>query len=425
MKLPYIKHSSPDGEYDPLRYLQRDVEALIKVIDARPVELPKSCFDQSVDVQADKNSLLKFFYERNVIEVSEVGFYMGNKLIYSEILKHYLKEDYARFHQKTLGLKSFLLSNEVVARETGKIIKSEEEISKCLDQVFPHGFVAKPAFDLASITTGAIVFSKEDFLQRLLHTEKLFAANEILGPSIVSHAVVGENSVTGGEKYILQEKFAWSTAAGEKNNEFRVHALYNKLVPDATWSRWRERKYNRPDLVKKVNQFVQELLDLLPLELTLHNVWAFDVMVDADEELSLMEANTNYGNRGPWSGFLRVPSVMGAYVRFLENDYGFSFKGFNGELLREDLSGVRKYIKLMIKENYDDLKAGDSLDHVAECFESLGELAEKFLLKSPSDIAEYQSSISCCTEYLNHYSRSKTKAVEEMIELMYAWMSSR
>ena len=403
--------------------------ALIQSIEKRPLELSSKCFDRKVDVVGTRAGWLKSVYDSGIIEASLMTFYLGNKLIASEVLKHYLKEDYARFHQKTLGLKHFLLSNELVSPE-GKLTASEEQVLAATKNEFPGGFVAKPAFDVGSGEKDIIIFDESVFIRKLFSTDELYKKDEMHQPSVATHEMVGECMITGGERYILQEKFGTSllekTETGKKLREFRIHAFFDKVLGEATRCRWRGNRNLDEETKAKAISYSQEFLDLLPKCFTIRNAWSFDLLVDESGVMRFSEIQTNFGDEGPWSGALRRPGVLGAYVRYLEKNYRWSYEGIGGQLFHANLGNARRFIKKRIFDNSARITSGrTTTDLLQGHLEMIENIARKYLEIVPPGNQEYASGLSLTTGLLERLSEHKGKPVEELFPLLQKWIALR
>jgi hypothetical protein len=139
--------------------------------------------------------------------------------------------------------------------------------------------------------------------------------------------------------------------------EYRVHTLYGRVVPGASLPRWESDP--DPRTVAKVESFAQKFLDRLPSELKYRQAFAFDIYVHPQEGLSLIEINTNHGEEGNWSGFLKEPKVFASYVRLLARDYGWKFDPAVATDIFSGLGNLKPFSKMEIDWYVDYVNHGD------------------------------------------------------------------
>jgi hypothetical protein len=144
------------------------------------------------------------------------------------------------------------------------------------------------------------------------------------------------------EDWLIQEQVGVAFGPGTPE-EFRVHTLWHRVVPEATFSRWDVLWDD--ELFMEVENSMQRFLALFPPELLRGHAWGLDVIRIAPGQMKIIDINTNRGERRKWSGDLAIPDVLGAYVRHLEQFHNIEFAGEDGAKLRENLADPRKWIK--------------------------------------------------------------------------------
>jgi len=310
--------------------------------------------EREVTIPAKRNPFRKILYKEGFVEASDRTLFMFDKLFMARILEGYLGENFRNYHQKTDGLKEFLQLHGIINSE-GRVIKAAQEIKGILELEFPNGFILKPPVGMSS--AGKSFYKDHDEIVTLILKQdgEIYAPSEIKKPFHWE----GVRRFTSGERYIIQEKLEGTSGLGGSGNygdfnEFRVHSFYGKVVDGATETRWYTKNSDQRN--KTVNYFVQSMLDQLPAEFTNKQAWSFDVFWLPNGDLKLIEVNTNWGEKGNWSGFLRTPKTLGAYIRFFEKEFKWRFKGISGWLLRNNFGNLRNHIDHDKYEYWEDLK---------------------------------------------------------------------
>lgn len=336
-------------------WVRSEVEKFIDHTNSLDSSLPPGLDEQrEVSIVAKRNPFRDILYKEGFVEASDRTLFMFDKLYMARILEHYLGESFRNYHQKTDGLKEFLLKKGIVARD-GKVIKSAQEIKALFELEFPQGFILKPPVGMSS--AGKSFYKDPQEIVELIMKQdgEIYSPDEVLNPFHWKRV----RRFTSGERYIIQEKLDGTSGIGGNGNygdfnEFRVHSFYDKVVDGGTETRWYTKNSELKN--KQVNDFVQGLLDRLPKELTYKQAWSFDVFWLPDGQMRLIEVNTNWGEPGNWSGFFRTPKTLGAYVRHFESRFKWSFKGFSGWLLRNNWGNLRNHIDHEKYEYWEDLK---------------------------------------------------------------------
>lgn len=180
---------------------------------------------------------------------------------------------------------------------------------------FPGGFVAKPVVGHSSEGIGIVKDTA---------------------------TLVARRTELAQEDWLVQERIGYGDGPG-RPDEFRVHTLWHRVVPEATFSRW-DVLWDDV-LFIEIEEAVQRFLNLFPAEVLRGHAWGLDVIRIAPDEIRIIDLNTNRGERRKWSGDLAAPDVLGAYVRHLEKFHEVEFEGEEGAKLRANQADKRKWIK--------------------------------------------------------------------------------
>jgi hypothetical protein len=335
----------------PHEFVRSRTQEIIRDIESRPAIPAKDLVaPASYKIKAKRNEVTKILYKQNLVEASEQSYKYQDKLILYKILEHYLdKVSLNKFHPVTKGLKEFL-SEQGFFDNFGNIKTTREALVKALRTQFPNGFIVKPAIGFAS--DGKSFFKDMDEVADLLMQPKgsdLYKVEEF--GKAFSHEL-GQAPVSG-EKFIIQgllngiKNLTESSPIGSMN-EYRVHSFYDNVINGATLSRWKIKADQTA--VLRVNKFTQDFLNLLPKKFVNRQAWAFDVFEAPTGELTIIEINTNRGEKTNWSGFLKNPKVLGGYVRHLEQNYGWHFEGLSGWRLRNNLGNLQPAFNVLIEK---------------------------------------------------------------------------
>ena len=325
------------------QFLQMQVSNIVKRIENRPIESPIEKQRLNLDLPATRNGLTDWLYDNGVVEHSDLTLLFSDKLIMAKLLQHYLKARSAEFHPFVMGLKEFLEKAQLLD-SSGKVKASTDQIKRAFAQYFPEGFILKPPVSWA--TDGKGFYTKEDEVAALLagNDSKLYEAEKEFNTPLKSPLAT---MVTSGERWMVMGKIKNTSITGNKlygrDSEFRVHTFHHHLVPDATLHRYGLSE--SPDRYPIVNEFVEKLLAQLPRALTHNQAWGLDVFIQSDGRPTLIEVNTNRGERTNWSDFLRGPDVLAGYTKFFEQEYGWHINGVEGRLMKYGLGNLRSHLK--------------------------------------------------------------------------------
>ena len=157
---------------------------------------------------------------------------------------------------------------------------------------------------------------------------------------IVGHKAIAEfidnNSPRMMREYFLQE--APAKIEGSKQlPEFRAHSLWGV--------------FTHPLKTYKVNRFLQDFLDSLPEGLKIGHAWSFDIIEISPQKYSIVDINVSGSHGGNWSGFLQNPFVLSRMVHMLITDFGWTFPGLEGFLLKNRM-GNHKKVKAKLRRMY-------------------------------------------------------------------------
>jgi len=310
---------------------------------------------RDLKIKALRNPLTKLLYSEGILEASDRSLLLCDKLFASKVMEHYLgNKEFKNYHLKTEGLKSFLTKFKIVD-SNGLVIKSKMEIMAILEMEFPKGFLVKPAVGMKSSGKNFYLDKHEVVELILKQNGDIYQPEEYKTP----HHWERVRRFATGERFVFQELLPGSLGEGESDygdlHEYRVHSFYDKVVDGATETRWRGAKNSEEQNIK-VNKYVQSFLDKLPKELTNRQAWSFDVFDLPNGQMKIIEINTNRGDKGNWSGYLVAPKTLGAYVRHLEQKFGWNFQGFSGWRLRHNLANIRKNWEVDKWEYWEELK---------------------------------------------------------------------
>lgn len=321
----------------------------VQRIDHRVIE-PSPFLNQdrtSLHLRAKRNPVVKFLYENKLIDASELSFRMQDKLMLYKLLQHYLGDTQARaIHPHTVGVKEYLFSRGLVDNN-GQVNVSKEDLMRVLNQDFPQGFIVKPTVGQNSNGKG-FYFNSAEIVEVLLKNDM----NGIYASAEKNLATAVEGKVITGERYIIQERLnVDSGSVINSSNEFRVHSYQDKVIDGATFSRWKMLAGDNG--LAQIDAMVQSILSALPTQLTARQAWSFDVFRDAQGKMVLVEINTNKGKEGNWSGFVKSPKVLGAYIRHFEKNFNWHLKGLSGILLRNNLGNVDHALKFVVEKYWN------------------------------------------------------------------------
>jgi hypothetical protein len=158
------------------------------------------------------------------------------------------------------------------------------------------------------------------------------SSGERRGPNQIElavQAVAGEEwnlapvTVLSDERFIVQQRL-------DIVEEYRVHSLEDRVLPDLTFVRYRPFA-TRIERRVAANRFTQELLDTLPAGLLRDTLYGWDVALDGQRRWHVIEANraglhTMFRPGFHCSGFLQTrafgaPAIALVFA-FIDNRYG-------------------------------------------------------------------------------------------------------
>ncbi len=360
----------------PAPVLQGQVDRAVELI-KNSTTSSRGLRPQTISLRARKAEFLNFLYKSEILRADELSMLLTDKLLIYKVMEYFLGDRATVYHPRALGLNEFLASRNLVDH-VGGIHVSESTLTRALEEAFPEGFVIKPVIGLSSGGKNIYFDAKEVVRDLLAQNTNLYKPTDFLSPYISPVYSVP----LSGEKFMLMGLIK-DTAAGSKDttygndNEFRTHSFYKNVVPGTTQTRWYTP--DAPNKVARVEKFVQEFLDSMPSGFTLRSAYSFDVFIGANGRLQLIEINTNNGRPGGWSGFLRLPHVLGAHTRFLRERYGITIEGTAGFMFYNDLANAVSHLKHDIPEWIKDAEV-HGLDE--QSLAGLRELLNEYSLRA-------------------------------------------
>jgi hypothetical protein len=198
-----------------------------------------------------------------------------------------------------------------------------EALQAKLNAKFPKGFFIKGVADYN--TGGNLITNKANFVESLngYHNEfKPYVAEMAkkfpdadLQPKINGHKYMSGRTlqaiIDNPETVIIQEKMALSKFTNKKLpinkqpfNEFRVHTVKGKVVPNASAHRWSDvQTYTQKKNRMAAEAWLQTVMDKMPKEITDATALSPDVAMLEDGSFKILEMNA-----GGDSGFLHPVS---------------------------------------------------------------------------------------------------------------------
>lgn len=338
--------SVPPG---PCAFTQRQTEQLITLLrdsyKAREKTPAESTHVREIKVRPERSDWLREIYDLGIVETSEIDRLLWSKAITAELLTRLGTNPEHRFFPKTLGLKCFLETYNLLSKDF-RIDANREQIKVALHRAFPKGFVVlldSPTIAWES-TLDKYYRSQETFLDELLKPESTLYKREEFQQPFYSKDVDG---VTSGEKIVLQENVL---DPGTDFVEARAHTLEHRAVDGTIFPRFEAGRGLKPEEVARVKDFVETFLAAQPAELTRFHAWSLDVAVLSNGKTRILHIRTNRGGARHWSKFQSYPSVIGAYTRHLETFYNVKFTGISGFLLRNNLGNVPRFLQKKLIE---------------------------------------------------------------------------
>lgn len=312
------------------------VEAVWNKRQVRIQNRPSQVLQQQI--LPNRNSFLEVLYNNELVIADELSLSLSDKLFCYQFFKAKAPEFTEKYLPKTVGLNEY-------AKKVAALVKNKEEMVEILKKDFPQGCIIKPTTEINSDGI-SILFSMEDVVA------KIFAAINSDNTEPYWSALL--EKVVSGETYMIQESVAM-----DRSCEFRVHTLESFVVPKATSCRW-DHFYDRK-IFAELEKDLQSAFNEIDGEILSGQAWGLDVFYDG-KDIKIVDLNTNRGHKRQWSGDMVVPDVLGAYTRFLENNYGYEFLGEAGEQLRADQANKRQWMKKFGQEtiaHYQELKNQD------------------------------------------------------------------
>lgn len=206
-----------------------------------------------------------------------------------------------------------------------------ERLQTKLNEKFPQGFFIKGVGDYN--TGGNLITNKANFVDMLngYHTEfKPYVAEMAkkfpdadLQPKINGHQYMSGRTlqalIDNPEAVIIQEKLPLSKFTKKKLpinkqpfNEFRVHTVKGKVVPNASAHRWSDlATYTQKKNRMAAEAWLQTVMDKMPKEITDATALSPDVAMLEDGSFKILEMNAG-GDSGflhPVSGGLPMPRM--------------------------------------------------------------------------------------------------------------------
>jgi hypothetical protein len=184
----------------------------------------------------------------------------------------------------------------------------------------------KPVASMGSDGKG-FFFSIEDFFAKFSADPEHFLAEEV-------SPLTG--MLSSGEKYLVQEK------VGEREREYRLHTLENRVVRGATFTRWDQDWQEEKFLAAE--DALQRFLDQLPQWFTARQAWSLDLM-ESGADFFIVEVNTNRGSQKHWSGDLVNPDTLRAYAEHLQKYYGARFVSEGAQKILRGEASTAGYVE--------------------------------------------------------------------------------
>ncbi len=373
---------------------------------------PVTLHNRRPRLPAFRRDFFNYLYGEGLVRYGEVELLLADKLIFTEYLKKSLGVRFSDYHMKGEGLKSFL-QEQGLLDSSGRVLRDEARLRHVFKKEFPNGFVIKPLL-VANSAAGGMITKIDVLVRRLLDdSSSLYHRNEGTVPSEVTSAWAGETKVASGERYLIQEKVGLSALdvskeqAFQKVNEYRVHTFDRHVVPDATVARWYGN--GRAREMKAVDDFISRFLREMPAEFSRHRAFSFDVFY-SEGQMKIIELNSNFGRPGSWSGFTSEPSILGAYVRFFESQYGWQFQGHrHRRMLREDLGNMKVYLKnelIFYKEQFFE---GEAIPVLVREINKLAVESKRYHEHVPLDNRTYGATLELIDAFLKRWKAVSSK----------------
>lgn len=311
----------------------------MRAVEASNVALP---------LWSTKNQWIQTVYNKQLVDASNSTGLLSDKLLFYEVAKRELGANVDKFLVRTVGLRDFLVTENLVDGE-GRLIADGDKIDAALFKVFPSGFSARPAVGVAPRETGRGLFKNTDeFVAELLKADSYLYRPDHRKRAVRSTVL---DEVASGEAIVLQEDLSTKQAAKFVWRESRVHTYENRVIADANTNYWIRGGHLGKDEIASSQKFVSDFLALLSPTLLSRQALSFDVLLLPNGEMKISDVVSNRGRKVAWSQYLDQPRVIGAYTRHFEQYAGIHFTGISGMLLRKNVGNYFVYWGLRIEKS--------------------------------------------------------------------------
>ena len=289
---------------------------------------------RSVEVEDSRNAFLEFLYKEQIIQANVLSLQLADKLFSYNFLSRKAPEFAMKTLPKSIGI-------SVLAKlYAGHVLQpTVKNIEYALSQSFPDGFLMKPVSEMNSDGT-SLVFDSKKIAVKIL--EEIADSQPPFKSSILGQLV-------SGEEWMVQALVPMGKAC-----EYRVHTMGHRVVRGGTSCRW-DHFYDEKKFAE-VDDCLQLEMDKIPKGLLQGHAWGIDVFYNG-KDLKIVDINTNRGQAVQWSGDMSVPDVLGAYVRHVEEFFGYYFLGHTGESLRSGNAGMDSWYRKFGKEKVEEYLA--------------------------------------------------------------------
>ena len=311
----------------------------VRTVEAMNVALP---------LWSTKNQWIQTVYNKQLVDASNSTGLLSDKLLFYEVAKRELGLNVDKFLVRTVGLRDFLVSENLVDGE-GRLVADGDKIDSALFKVFPGGFSARPAVGVAPRETGRGLFKNTDeFVAELLKTDSYLYRPEHRKRAVRSTVL---DEVASGEAIVLQEDLTTKQATKFVWRESRVHTYESRVIADANTNYWIRSGHLSKEEIANSQKFVSDFLALFSPSLLSRQALSFDVLLLPSGELKISDVVSNRGRKVAWSQYLDQPRVIGAYTRHFEQYAGIHFTGISGMLLRKNAGNYFAYWGLRIEKS--------------------------------------------------------------------------
>lgn len=334
---------------------------LLSDLKGRPVQAtaPGAAVAVDLPMAANKQQWLTAVYNQRLVDASYSTGLLADKRLFYEVVKRELGSKADTYWPKTIGLREFLVSRQLVDAN-GRLTSDGDRLEAELHQQFRSGFVVRPAVGVAPRETGHGIFPDADvFIGELLKPDSILYRPEYQAQPVRSTVL---DTIASGESVVLQEDVMASAHArsplkSRAWRDVRVHTYEGRVVADATPNFWVREGSVTVSERERAESFVREFLALLSAPLVARQAWSFDVLLLDNGEMRIVDLITNRGRRTAWSTYLDQPRVLGAYTRHFEQYAGIHFAGLGGFWLRHNAGNYFSYWGLRIEHAKPGLDA--------------------------------------------------------------------